>query len=97
MELQDLDATPENRLQAIRRIARPRIPLRNPKTDEVPGVLCLTDAFAALSRGDPLDLAALMRKVPVVSDRADALDVIEILRASVRLAQSPRCVDLRRS
>ena len=97
MDLPDLDATPENRLQAIRRIARPRIPLRNPKTDEVPGVLCLTDAFAALSRGDPLDLAALMRKVPVVSDRADALDVIEILRASVRLTQSPRCADLRRS
>jgi hypothetical protein len=30
-----------------------------------------------------------MRKVPVVSDRADALDVIEILRASVRQTQSP--------
>jgi putative hemolysin len=53
------------------------------------GVLCLTDAFAALPRGDALDLAALMRKVPVVSDRADALDVIEILRASVRQTQSP--------
>jgi putative hemolysin len=53
------------------------------------GVLCLTDAFAALSRGDAPDLAALMRKVPVVSDRADALDVIEILRASVRQTQSP--------
>ena len=82
VELLDLDATPEDTLQAIRRIARPRIPVRNPETDEVLGVLCLTDAFAALSRGDPLDLAALMREVPVVSDRADALDVIEILRAS---------------
>ena len=97
VELLDLDATPEDTLQAIRRIARPRIPVRNPETDEVLGVLYLTDAFAALSRGDPLDLAALMRKVPVVPDRADAPDVIEILRASVRLTQSPRCADLRRS
>jgi putative hemolysin len=88
-ELPDLDATPEDRLQAIRRIARPRIPVRNPEPEKVLGVLCLTDAFAALPRGDAPDLAALMRKVPVVSDRADALDVIEILRASVRQTQSP--------
>ena len=64
VELLDLDATPEDTLQAIRRIARPRIPVRNPDTDEVLGVLYLTDAFAALSRGEPLDLAALMREVP---------------------------------
>jgi len=56
--------------------------VRNRDTDEVVGVLYLTDAFAALSRGEPLDLAALMRDVPVVSDLADALDVIKILRAS---------------
>jgi putative hemolysin len=82
VELLDLDATAAETLEAIRRIARPRIPVRNPDTDEVLGVLYLTDAFAALSRGEPLDLTALMRDVPVVSDRADALDVIEILRAS---------------
>jgi putative hemolysin len=82
VELLDLDASSEETLDAIRRIARPRIPVRNPDTDEVLGVLYLTDAFAALSRGEPLNLAALMREVPVVSDRADAIDVIEILRAS---------------
>jgi putative hemolysin len=82
VELLDLDATPEETLAAIRRIARPRIPIRNRETEEVLGVLYLTDAFAALSEGTPLDLKALMREVPVVSDRADALDVIEILRAS---------------
>jgi putative hemolysin len=78
----DLDATQEEILEDIRRIARPRIPVRNRDTEEVLGVLYLTDAFAALSRGEPLDLRALMREVPVVSDRSDALDVIEILRAS---------------
>jgi putative hemolysin len=82
VELLDLDASPDETLAAIRRIARPRIPVRNPATEEVLGVLYLTDAFSALSAGQPLDLRALMREVPVVSDRADALDVIEILRAS---------------
>jgi putative hemolysin len=82
VDLLDLDASPEETLAAIRRIARPRIPVRDPSTEEVLGVLYLTDAFAALSAGQPLDLKALMREVPVVSDRSDALDVIEILRAS---------------
>ena len=82
VDLLDLDASPEETLAAIRRIARPRIPVRDPATEEVLGVLYLTDAFAALSAGQPLDLKALMREVPVVSDRSDALDVIEILRAS---------------
>ena len=80
--LLDLGATPAETLEAIRTIARPRIPVRDRATDDVVGVLYLTDAFAALSRGDPLDLATLMRDVPVVSDRADAIDVIETLRAS---------------
>lgn len=82
VDLLDLDASTEDLLAAIRRIARPRIPVRNRETDEVLGVLYLTDAFAAMSQGAPLDVKALMREVPVVSDRADALDVIEILRAS---------------
>ncbi len=82
VELLDLGSTPEETLAAIRRIARPRIPVRDPASEEVLGVLYLTDAFAALSEGSPLDLRALMREVPVVSDRTDALDVIEILRAS---------------
>jgi putative hemolysin len=82
VELLDLDTTAAETMAAIRRIARPRIPVRDPATEEVLGVLYLTDAFAALSEGQPLDLRALMREVPVVSDRADALDVIEILRAS---------------
>jgi CBS domain-containing protein len=82
VEMLDLDAAPDDTLQAIRRIARPRIPVRNPDTDEVLGVLYLTDAFASLSRGEPVDLVALMREVPVVSDRADAVDVLAVLRGA---------------
>jgi len=78
----DIEASPAETLEAIIRIGRPRIPVRQRDTGEVLGVLYVTDAFAALSRGELLDVAALRREVPVVSDMADALDVIEILRGS---------------
>ncbi len=81
VETIDIDAPAAEVLSEIRRIGRPRIPVRR-GADEVVGVLYLTDAFAALSQGRPLNVAEMMRDVPVVSDRADALDVIEILRAS---------------
>jgi putative hemolysin len=80
VEMIDIDAPPAEALREIQRIARPRIPLRH--GDDVLGVLYLTDAFAALAARKPLALRDLMREVPVVSDQADALNVIEILRAS---------------
>jgi len=82
VETIDLGATPRETLEAIRRSGRPRLPVRNPETEDVVGVLYLTDAFAAVTTNQPLDVAKLMREVPVVSDMADALDVIEILRGS---------------
>jgi putative hemolysin len=81
VELLDAESTPEETLAAIARIGRPRIPVRQ-RDGDVLGVLYVTDAFAAQAAGKPLDLATLVREVPVVSDMADALDVIEILRAS---------------
>lgn len=80
VEMIEITATPAEIRAAIRRIGRPRIPVQ--RGDEVLGVLYVTDAFEALTTNKPLDLATLMREVPVVSDRADALSVIEILRAS---------------
>jgi putative hemolysin len=81
VELLEADASPAETLAAIIRIGRPRIPVRQADGD-VLGVLYVTDAFAALAAGEPLDLTKLLREVPVVSDMADALDVIEILRGS---------------
>ncbi len=76
----DADAPPAEVLRQIEAIGRPRMPVR--RGDEVLGVLYVTDAFAALAAGKPIIVADLMREVPVVSDMADALNVIEILRAS---------------
>jgi putative hemolysin len=80
VDMINIDATPAEALKEIERIARPRIPLY--RGDDVLGVLYLTDAFTALAARKPLNLPELMREVPVVSDMADALNVIEILRAS---------------
>jgi putative hemolysin len=80
VEMVNIDAPPAEALREIERIGRPRIPLY--RGDDVLGVLYLTDAFAALAAQKPLNLHDLMREVPVVSDMADALNVIEILRAS---------------
>jgi putative hemolysin len=80
VEMLDADAPQEETLEAIRRSGRPRLPVQDAATGEVLGVLYVVDAFAALSRGEPLDLRALMREVPVIFESADALDVIAILR-----------------
>ncbi len=82
VEMLDVNARPEVTLEAIRQSGRPRLPVQDPETDEVLGVLYVVDAFAALSRGEPLDLRRLMREVPVIFESADALDVIESLRKS---------------
>lgn len=80
VETIEAEATPAEVRAAFRRFGRPRLPVR--RGDEVLGVLYLTDVFDALTTNKPLDPQALMREVPVVSDQADALDVIEILRGS---------------
>jgi putative hemolysin len=82
VEMLDVNAPPAAALEAIRESGRPRLPVQDPETGEVLGVLYVTDAFAALSRGEALDLRGLMREVPVVYENADALDVIGALRRS---------------
>ena len=81
VEMLPLDATGAEALAAIRRIARPRMPVIDAAGDVV-GIVLLADAFQAVSRREPLDLKALLREVPVVNDRADALDVLEIVQGT---------------
>ena len=76
-----LGATGAEAVAAIRRVARPRMPVQNAQ-GEVVGIVRLAEAFETLARREPLDIAALLREVPVVSDRADALDVLEVLHAA---------------
>ena len=82
VEMLELEATPAETVAAIRRVARPRMPVQSRERGEVVGILTLADAFNALSRREALDPKKLLRDVPVVSDMADALDVMEILQSS---------------
>ena len=81
VEMLPLDATGAEAVAAIRKIARPRMPVVNAEGDVV-GIVLLADAFQAVSRRETLDLKTILREVPVVSDRAEALDVLEILQKS---------------
>jgi putative hemolysin len=82
VEMLDLEATSAETVAAIRRIGRPRLPVQSRATGEVLGIVTLADAFKSLSKREPLDVRALLRECPVVSDQADALDVIDVLQRS---------------
>ncbi len=79
VDMLPLDATGAEAVAAVRRIARPRMPVANAE-GEVVGIVLLTEAFQVVSRRETLSIKALVREVPVVSDRAEALDVLEILQ-----------------
>ena len=57
-----------------------RLPVGDGSIDAVVGVVQARDIGAALFRGQPLDLAKLMRKAPVVIDQIDAMDALTALR-----------------
>ena len=75
----ELESTSTEAIAAVRRIARPRMCVQSRVSGDVVGIITLADAFNAVSRREPLDLRALLRDVPMVSDVADALDVMEVL------------------
>jgi putative hemolysin len=79
VDMLPLNATGAEALAAVRRVARPRMPVAD-ADGAVVGIVLLADAFQAVSRREPLDFHALLREVPVVSDRSEALDVLEILQ-----------------
>jgi putative hemolysin len=60
-----LDATGRRGVAALRKVARPRMPVANAK-GEVVGIVLLAEAFQAVSRRETLDDPALLREVPVV-------------------------------
>jgi putative hemolysin len=81
VDMLDAAAKGTDAVAAIRRIARPRMPVMDENGD-VLGIVRLSEAFDVVSRRQSLDISALLREVPVVSDRADALDILGILYGS---------------
>ena len=81
VDMLPLEATGAEAMAALRRIARPRMPVADGE-GAVVGIVLLADAFQVVSRREALEIRALVRDVPVVSDRTEALDVLEILQKS---------------
>jgi putative hemolysin len=81
VEMLPLEATGTEAVAAVRRIARPRMPVAD-ASGEVVGIVLLADAFQVVSRRETLEIRTLLHEVPVVSDRTEALDVLEILQKS---------------
>jgi putative hemolysin len=79
VEMLPLEATGAEAVAAVRRIARPRMPVMD-DTGDVVGIVLLADVFQVVSRRETVEVKALVQEVPVVSDRTDALDVLEILQ-----------------
>jgi putative hemolysin len=49
---------------------------------DVVGIVLLSEAFQVVSRREALDIRSLVREIPVVSDQAEALDVLDIQHKS---------------
>jgi putative hemolysin len=83
----DLDAEPEAIVERLAAMPHSRMPVARGSVDEIVGVVQARDVVAALLAGAPLDLAALVRPVPVVPDQMDAMNALETLRdAAVPMA-----------
>jgi putative hemolysin len=76
----ELEASSTEAVAMIRKVARPRMLVQSRESGEVVGIITLADAFQKVSRREVLDLRTMVQDVPVVSDQADALDVLEVLQ-----------------
>lgn len=83
VELLDVESSRDEVLARVRATRRSRMPVRQGGADDIVGVVRVRDVFEALLAADsPFDLRALVQEVPIVADGANALDVLERIRAS---------------
>jgi putative hemolysin len=59
-----------------------RMPVGRGSVEQLVGVVQARDLLTACRAGAAIDLTAMMREAPVVSDQMDAMDVLEVLRAA---------------
>jgi len=83
----DLADDPESVRARILASPHARLPVADGGPDAMIGVLQVRDLIGPLSRGEPLDLRAHLRRAPVLPDTLDALHALNALRnASVPMA-----------
>lgn len=81
VEVVDIEDTPEEIRETLRKTQHSRLPVRNGNSDEIIGVLFVKHVYDAITVGDaPLDIRTIISEVPIVSDLASAMDIIQAMR-----------------
>lgn len=80
VEVIDADIGADELRQKLKETQRSRLPVRDGNSDEIIGILATKAAYDAILHGGDTDIRQLMTDVPIVSDFADAMDVIRAMR-----------------
>lgn len=78
----DLDGDDETIRATVRKTAHSRLPAGYGGIDEVVGIVATKDLLDAMIDGQPMRPAAHIRAAPIIHDRMDSLETIEILKES---------------
>lgn len=81
VELLDLSDDIETIREQVRTTRRSRLPVREEEPDGIIGIVAVKD-LAPLLASDTPDIRSIIQEVPIVSDHARALDVLQAMRAS---------------
>ena len=76
----DVDADPQAIREALLKTPHSRLPVAEGSVDRLVGVVQARDIVAAFVESRPLELRNLMRPAPIVPDRMDAMDTLNVLR-----------------
>lgn len=81
VELLDLSDDIETIREQVRTTRRSRLPVREEEPDGIIGIVAVKDLVPLLASDTP-DIRSIIQEVPIVSDHARALDVLQAMRAS---------------
>jgi putative hemolysin len=76
----DINATPDQLLAQLAEIPHTRMPVADGSVDQMLGVIHARDLVRRLVKGEPIDLAAILRKAIVMPDHVEAMDALKALR-----------------
>jgi len=82
VEVINIADEPAEIMRTVRDASRSRLPVQDGDADSIIGVLVINDLLDVVVSGKPLEVSKLVRPVPVVMDRSDALDVVRAIRNS---------------
>ena len=82
VEMIDLNDSKQEILQQIRGTRRSRLPVQGNDADSILGVIFVKDIIEPLSMNQDIDIESFAMIAPIVTDNANAIDVLKAIRAS---------------